>query len=336
MQRSCRWLPYFSCCLLLYLGGCGVPSAVPPPTAAEPARVQAAVRDAATQATPRGPATVTRGLTPGTPTRLASAPSPSRAVSPTAPSTTTVRTATPPEPIGTASRTVNPTRGAIGPTRTATRPTPTIVRASPGRTTLARPFVDDFTDPLSGWDINAFHGVYGDNTSLYQPDGYHLTVGIADTYNSSDNILIGDVRDVVIEVDVTKLVGDDNRRAGFGVHCRYYNPKNFYVFRLFGYGGYGVYRMQDGIEYRLAGSAGVAHPAILPGDATNHLRAECSGDTLTLTVNGDLLYEGVDSAPMLTPGRVALFACGCGGSTLDALFRNFRATAPAAGPRVAP
>lgn len=333
LRQLHRWV---SCVpLLLCLGGCGVPSALPTAPAAEPARVQAGVLVTVTRAATAGAATATRRSTPGTPTSIPATATAARPASPTTVArVATASTATPPKPA--ASRTATPSRPTSAPLRTPTRPAGTTPPARQGQVTLAQPFVDDFTDPRSGWYIGGFRGASADNTSLYRPDGYHLTVGIVDTYNSSDNIRIGDVRDVAIEVEVTKLSGDDNRRAGFGVHCRYYNPRNFYVFRLFGYGGYGVYRMEDGVEYRIAGSAGVPHPAIRPGDGTNQLRAECNGDTLTLTVNGEQLFQGVDPTPFLDPGRVALFACGCGGSTIDVLFQNFRAEAPQAHAPAAP
>lgn len=120
----------------------------------------------------------------------------------------------------------------------------------------------------------------------------------------------------------------DNRTTSYGIHCRYQDPYNHYVFRLLGYGGYGVYKMRGGTDVRLGGTSGVPHPVVGPGTATNHLRAECVGDTLTLVVNGETVLQVTN--PDLGEGYVGLYACGCGGSGVEVFFQHFRADTPRA------
>jgi hypothetical protein len=65
---------------------------------------------------------------------------------------------------------------------------------------------------------------------------------------------------------------------------------------------------------------------ILKGDATNHIRADCVGDTLTLYVNGEKLAEAKDSD--FTSGDVGLMAGTFDQVGVDIRFDNFVVSRP--------
>ncbi len=68
------------------------------------------------------------------------------------------------------------------------------------------------------------------------------------------------------------------------------------------------------------------HDAVQQGEATNHLAAECVGNTLTLYVNGVQVDRVTDST--LTDGDVGLIAGSYEESGVDVLFDNFVVTRP--------
>jgi pimeloyl-ACP methyl ester carboxylesterase len=188
-------------------------------------------------------------------------------------------------------------------------------------------FEDDFADPASGW-LQSQEASY---RAGYERDGYRLAIGVPDKWLVGANVRVPVTTDVYVDVDVTKRGGADTPGNGYGVLCRYRDVANYYVLRIFSYGGYGIYRAQEGVEFRLGGSAGFAHTAIRQGNATNHLRVECVGDTMRLNVNGQQVAEVRDDAPVLIPGRVALYASTgvSPDSSIDAVFANLVVCAPA-------
>jgi hypothetical protein len=300
-------------CILAFLGACGAPAGPPTPTArprAEQiaqltqvavAQEASAVARAATQ-NAKLQTTATATLTP----------------TPTAPAPTPTRPAV-------QSPTVATTRRAATVAPTAIRP--------PAPSPVGLPLIDDFTDQSTGWPVNqVFSSANGPglNVMRYRDDGaYLLLFGIPLTRMSAANDLIGAVRDTIIEVDATMELGGVDRATGYGVQCRWQmTTGQGYMFRLLGYGGWGVYRSEAGGEYRLGGSAGVPEPAIHPGSVTNQIRAECVGDRLRLSVNGVLLLDVIDPDPLLAPGAITLAANRSAETYLTVRFTNFVAVVP--------
>ncbi len=159
-------------------------------------------------------------------------------------------------------------------------------------------FKDDFSDPSSGWDRVSV----SDGVTDYVDGVYRIFVNTSNTDVWANPGLNFD--DVRIEVQATKVGGDDNN--DFGIICRYQDNANFYFFVISSDGYYGVGKFVQG-EQKLIGSESMPpSEKINTGNATNHLRADCVGNKLRLYVNDELLTEVEDSD--FTSGDVGLLA----------------------------
>ena len=122
-------------------------------------------------------------------------------------------------------------------------------------------------------------------------------------------------------MDATKIGGPDDN--AFGVQCRYQDVDNFYFFYISsdGYAGIGINKA--GTKTIISSSDGnmVSDSNINQGAATNHLRADCIGSTLTLYVNGTQIATATDST--FTGGDVGLMAATFSVGGADILFTNF-------------
>jgi hypothetical protein len=150
-------------------------------------------------------------------------------------------------------------------------------------------FQDDFSNPLSGWDrLSASDGV-----TDYSDGAYRIFSATSDYYMwaTPGRDFPNDVR---IEVDVAKKDGPNE--DVFGVLCRYRDEKNFYILMISADGQAGIAkRSAAGDLVMLSGESLQPDPAIRLGLATNHLRADCSGTSLALYVNGVLTATATDS-----------------------------------------
>jgi hypothetical protein len=174
-------------------------------------------------------------------------------------------------------------------------------------------FRDDFSNPSSGWDrVSVSEGV-----TDYAEGVYRILVNTSNTdVWANPGLNFSDAR---IEVDATKVGGDDNN--DFGVVCRYKDNANFYFFVISSDGYYGIGKFVDG-EQKLIGSESMPpSDKINTGNATNHLRADCVGNTLRLYVNDELLGEVEDSD--FTSGDVGLIAGSFDQPGTDIHFDNF-------------
>ena len=167
-------------------------------------------------------------------------------------------------------------------------------------------FSDDFSDTSSGWDRNDWEN----GTTDYANGVYQLVVKTDqhDVWSNPYRYFPGDVS---VEVDATKVNGelDDD----FGIQCRYSgepSSPNYYFFYISsdGFAVIGKYD-QNGTTY-LSSDQMQPTDAITQGYATNHLRADCIGSTLTFYVNGQMVAVATDSA--LADGDVGLI-----GGTFD-------------------
>jgi hypothetical protein len=110
--------------------------------------------------------------------------------------------------------------------------------------------------------------------------------------------------DVQIEVDATKIEGSEN--DDFGIVCRARDDKNFYFLVISSDGYYGIGKVRDG-EQRLIGMDDMPPDEnILQGQGSNHLRADCIGEYLSLYVNGIHLATVQDTE--FTSGDAGLLA----------------------------
>jgi len=177
-------------------------------------------------------------------------------------------------------------------------------------------FQDDFSNVNSGWDRTT-----NDYGSIdYANGGYRINViqttsyFFSTPYQSFQN-------DVRIEVDATKIGGPDDN--AFGVQCRYQDAKNFYYFYISSDGYVGIGIDNAGTKTIISSSDGnlVSNSSINQGAATNHLRADCIGSTLTLYVNGTQAAAATDST--FTGGDVGLVAKTYTIAGTDIMFDNF-------------
>ena len=161
-------------------------------------------------------------------------------------------------------------------------------------------FQDDFSDSSSGWDRNDWEN----GTTDYANGVYRLVVKV-DQYDVWSNPYLNFEGDVSVEVDATKVDGelDDD----FGVLCRYSgepSAPNYYFFYISS-DGYAVIGKNDqGGSTYLSSDQMQPTDAIIQGYATNHLRADCIGSTLTLYVNDQMVAVATDSS--LASGDVGL------------------------------
>lgn len=178
---------------------------------------------------------------------------------------------------------------------------------------------DDFSDTSSGW--TTFSDQEGINE--YLDGGFRILVNRENYYFwSNPNV---NYTDVVIEVDGKKLAGPDEN--DYGLICRYQDATNFYFFTIGSDGYYGVSKYFNG-EENLVGltEMGQNTSVIQDGDATNHIKATCKGNSLTLEVNGTILVDVLDSD--LTSGDIGLIAGTYDTIGVDVLFDNLVVTKP--------
>ena len=147
-------------------------------------------------------------------------------------------------------------------------------------------FEDDFSDEGSGWDrVDDSDGV-----TDYRNGGYVIRANETgwDLWANPGKSFT----DVRVEVDATKTGGDDNNN--FGLICRSQAIGDFYSLWISSDGYWAIVKFEDrNFEYLADWES---HDAIRQGDATNHLRADCVGDELTLYANGTLLGSATDSS----------------------------------------
>jgi hypothetical protein len=174
-------------------------------------------------------------------------------------------------------------------------------------------FSDDFSDVDSGWDrVQAAEGV-----TDYDNGGYRIFVDRPQhDYWANPGQSFTDVR---VEAEATKTGGPDDN--DFGLICRYQDNQNFYALLISSDGFYAIMKYQDGSSELLGTDSWPSSDSIRQGGATNGLRADCVGDSLSLYANGDLLHSVSDST--FTNGDVGLIAGTFDEQGTDISFDNF-------------
>ncbi|MDP2994406.1 MAG: hypothetical protein Q8N46_04700 [Anaerolineales bacterium] len=140
---------------------------------------------------------------------------------------------------------------------------------------------DDFSNPANGWlqtvSTNGTLG-YADGAyhMLVQSAGYDLRAVSGQTYG-----------DVQIEADATRLAGPVSNRLG--LICRFQDMDNYYFFIISSDGYYAIGKIKNGAASLLGQEMMAYSAAIVQGSAPNRLRFDCIGNTLTGTVNGQVI-----------------------------------------------
>ena len=178
-------------------------------------------------------------------------------------------------------------------------------------------FQDDFSRSVSGWD--RFTNAEG--TMDYDAAGYRMLINSLNTnFWSTPHKNFADVR---MEVDAGKLGGPDENRIG--LICRFTGDK-YYFFLISSDGFYGIGIYADGKAVLLGQSEMQVNSNIKTGLSVNHLRADCTGDTLTFYVNGFQVISVQDAT--LKSGDVGLLAGTFTQPGVDVIFDNFVALKP--------
>jgi hypothetical protein len=193
-----------------------------------------------------------------------------------------------------------------------------LVGNNPTKTSSNVLFQDDFAESTSGWStLNE-----GSKFIAYDNGGLHFFVNDAKfDYWSTPGLKFSDVH---IEVDVTKLAGPDDN--DFGIICRYKDENNFYGMLISSDGYYGISKMKEGVHDVINSDGMQVSDIIRKGEATNRLQADCVGDVLRLSVNGEKLIEVKD--PDFLSGDVGLVAGTFDEPGVDISFDNFIVTKP--------
>ena len=180
-------------------------------------------------------------------------------------------------------------------------------------------FEDDFSDTSSGWDdVEDVDGITG-----YRDGSYRILINKPDWYFWSTPGL--NYSNVIIDVDATKIGGPDNNE--FGIICRYKDPENFYIFSISSDGFFGITKFINGTQSGIGTNDLKFNDKVIRlGAATNHLRASCIGDSLTLEVNDQVLADFKDTD--LSTGDIGLVASTYADPGTDIAFDNFVATRP--------
>ena len=175
-------------------------------------------------------------------------------------------------------------------------------------------FSDDFTDTSRKWD------------QIAEP------TRTTDYYNGAYRIIVNDINsdtwanpgkesftDVHIEVEATKNDGPDDN--DFGVICRYTAKDKFYYGVISSDGYTAIMKMTASGGSPLGNNAMAENAAVIKGTATNRIRFDCVGSTLTLYVNGTQVDQQTDTE--YTEGNIGLLAGTFKDAGTDILFDNF-------------
>jgi|WetSurMetagenome_2_1015567.scaffolds.fasta_scaffold27845_1 hypothetical protein len=182
-------------------------------------------------------------------------------------------------------------------------------------------FSDDFSNRNSGWDR------YQDITGVtdYSNVGYLIHVKTANSikWANPSKTFQNNVR---IEVDATKATGPDDN--AFGIICRYQDIDNFYYFYISSDGFAGIGKKVYGYYIIISSPDGklLEIKGINKGAATNHLRADCIGNTLTFYVND--IKAAQATANYFTGGDVGLIARSYDTGGADIQFNHFLVVSP--------
>ena len=180
------------------------------------------------------------------------------------------------------------------------------------------PWVDDFSDPTSGWlaesdasaEVEYHDGVM--RILIKTPNGL--------AWASSER----EFSDFHLTVEATQAAGPDDNE--YGVLVRMQDPDHFYRFSISG-DGYYLVSKYDGEEWAVLNSDDwLSSDAIHLGAATNLLEVVCQGATMTFFVNSVQLAQVRDGG--YSRGDVGLYAGSFFESGVEIHFDNLTVTEP--------
>jgi hypothetical protein len=159
-------------------------------------------------------------------------------------------------------------------------------------------FSDNFSNSGTGWtQLKNDSGTIG-----YYNNSYQISV------NKPSTLLLATPgktfeEDVSIDVEARKTAGSNDNY--FGILCHYQNPQNYYLLMITSDGFSGIAMRKDGQDTLISpGLKFLKMNGIKKGGSTNHIRADCVGETLTLFANGKQVSLAYDQS--LTGGDTGL------------------------------
>lgn len=187
-------------------------------------------------------------------------------------------------------------------------------------------YQDNFSNTNSGWPSLTD----ADGITDYDAGFYRIKVDTIGLEGNGMNIwahpgqdIKGDVR---VEVDATKIGGPDANEMG--VLCRYTKKNknyNFYYFVITSDGFAGIAKMASDTPTLISGNELNASDAIHK-TGSNHIRADCLGEKLTLYINNKLAATATDNE--FTGGDIGLIAGTDKTTGVDIHFDNLIVTVP--------
>ena len=172
-------------------------------------------------------------------------------------------------------------------------------------------FQDEFENNATGWDrVSNDHGIMDYDQGSYRILVQQPTMNFWSTPEKN----FGDVR---VEADVIRLNGPNENRVG--LICRY-QAGDYYFFIISNDGFYAIGKFIGGNTILLGQSEMQSSDFILT-NTTNHLRADCIGNTLTFYVNFNQLASAQDTD--FPSGDVGLLAGTFSEAGVDVSFDHF-------------
>jgi hypothetical protein len=173
-------------------------------------------------------------------------------------------------------------------------------------------FEDDFGSRNSGWEI----GEYDGGSVGYSGGAY--TVISYGSGNTMWGVANTSFADVDISVDATQVSAGADDNNDYGIACRIQSDGSGYYLLISGDGGFAILKGYDGGYDALVDWT--ATDAVNMGNASNEIRAVCSGSTLTLYANGQRLATADDST--FDSGDIALTATSYEETSTEVHFDN--------------
>ncbi len=197
-------------------------------------------------------------------------------------------------------------------------PSPTVATATP--TPTGTPVPSTTPDVLFNEDFEGSGGAWparSEETYAFGIRNGMFRIFVDTFFVDIWTVRARDYPDVRLEVDLARAAGPEGAYAG--LVCRFQNNANYYAFVLDGAGAYRIFRKSGGVSTDLeeAGSS----VSVLSGEAINKLRADCVGDTLTLSINGQMLVQVQDD--VFENGQVGLVAGTLEDPGVEVFFDNF-------------
>ena len=172
-------------------------------------------------------------------------------------------------------------------------------------------FSDDFSSNANNWTT------YSDSDgSVTIRNGALYIKNFTSSGVSCDSFPGESFSDFILEVETTFIGGNDNNWQQ--VICRYDGFASYYSLGISADGYYDIEKWDTSGVHILEGPTYSSH--INKGQNTNHIKVECIGNSLSLTVNGHLLAQVVDST--LASGEIGLVVGSYGGVYSEVTFDN--------------